>query len=219
MKQGKKIQNRKFKACIALAELDKKKISRKDLSKQAARHGLKIYSMKTAWDNFQETGGRSVDRRIESRGKANTMRFTAKIQRLNAYNNSITVKMAGDIIRSYMSTKIRAMQICLDNKMCPNQLYDWIHELSTSGTLMGIKVLDPKKYAKLNVLDVIRLRKYPKSRAKNIVALSDGERAQYDRVADILELYLPSMSRKNKRISKPSIKASKKRSSKKAVAA
>ena len=41
------------------------------------------------------------------------------------------------------------------------QFYEFIHELNVAGSVLGKRVLDPKKYAKVDVKEVIRFAKKP----------------------------------------------------------
>lgn len=174
--------------CSKLVKMKKKKITKEDIQKVANEIGVSFNVMSTAWNNFQQSGGKTVDRR------STTGAGSIKIEPKTVCNNlsrGVSPETAGEIIRDYMTSDISSRALCNKHRISIYQFYGWIKELNIHGTVLGKKVLDPKKYAKIEITDVIWMRKNPETTRKSIVALTDAEKLAYDRVADILMMYLP----------------------------
>ena len=178
MKTTIKSTKNKMKACIEMAELKKKKILKDDIKKYSKKYHLDELQLERAWKNFQETGGKSVDRRIRTMKYIGAEQFATK---------KISQKKA--IID--ITTTIKFTEICEKYSIAPSQLSDWIHELNVRGTFLGQTVLNPKKYAKIEVKDVIWYNKYPNTKKQSISKLTEGEKAAHKRVAQILIDYIP----------------------------
>lgn len=181
----------KRRAVIMLAEMNIKKITNKEIRLVAKKYKLKSSILRRAWTTFQETGGKTFDRRVKTH--FGTIKMTPTHLYYTKINYSITPSQAGSMILQYMhDPKISSREICYVNKVSVLQFYGWLHELEVKGTLMGRRVLDPQKYAKLNIKDVIWLKRNPNTKRKSINNLTTLERVQYRRVATVLEKYLPN---------------------------
>lgn len=180
--------SRKINGCNKLIGMKKKKISKEDIENAAKEVGLSYSAMAIAWNNFQQSGGKYVDRRNTT--GSGSIKITPKTI-CNNWSRAVSPETAGDILREYMMTNISSRAICNKHNISVTQFYSWISELNISGTILGKKVLNPKKYAKIEVKDVIWMRKNPKTTRKSIVNLTECEKMAYERVADILMMYLP----------------------------
>ena len=189
MKTTIKTTKNKMKACIEMAELKKKKILKDDIKKYSKKYHLDELQLERAWKNFQETGGKSVDRRIRTMKYIGAEQFATK--KISQKKAVIDIKTAGDILLEYITTTIKFTEICEKYSIAPSQLSDWIHELNVRGTFLGQTVLNPKKYAKIEVKDVIWYNKYPNTKKQSISKLTEGEKAAHKRVAQILIDYIP----------------------------
>jgi len=180
----------KIKGCRLLANLKVKKISLKEIRDIADFTGMKETTLAKAWINFVETGGKTVDKR-HTTGYGTIVIQPKKVALYTKYNKKVTAQDAGDAIFYYMTTDASSREIANKYKMSVKQFYGLIDELNVKGSLLGKKVLNPKKYAKVNVLDVIWLYKHPDTNRKSIVALTELEKIAYRHVADVLLNYLP----------------------------
>lgn len=179
---------KKLAGCTKLVNMKKKKIERSDIISVAQEIGISTATMENAWRVFQESGGKRVDNR--STTGSGSLSFKRNFICKNK-TRKVTAEEAGDIIREYMTTSIHAAEICNKHNISYYQFYTWLHELNVSGKLLGKKVLNHSKYAKIEIKDVIRLNKRPNTTKKSIANLSECERLAYKRVADILLMYLP----------------------------
>lgn len=194
MEKRKNTKNFKERGCEKLVSLNKKKITPFDIAKVAKDLPISEKSLERAWQTFQETGGRQVDYRCST--GSGTIKMVPTIHSNCKKRKSITAAEAGSIIIEYMKdSKINSRELSNKHKISLNQFYEWIKELNVSGTLLGKKVLDPKKYAKLNVLDVIWFKKRPSTKRKSISNLSLLEKHALTRVANVLENYLPRVGK------------------------
>lgn len=195
VKSKESLFNRKLKACMFLSNMDKKKINSQDIRVAAKVTNTSPKSIKSAWRTFQESGGKYIDYRITTNKGSIKMKPTV----LSEYpTRNVSFKEAGSIIVEYMTNSdINSRELCNNHKISVTQFYAWIRELNVSGTLLGKRVLDPKKYAKLIVKDVIWLTKRPNTQRKSILALNACELAAYKRVATVLLKYLPSSKENN----------------------
>lgn len=197
MSKNNNTKTNKLLGCSKLIGMKKKKITKDDIQKVANSIGVSYNVMETAWNNFQQSGGKYVDRRTTT--GSGTIKIVPKTI-CNNLSRGVSPETAGDIIRDYMSTDISSRALCNKYNISVKQFYSWINELNVRGTILGKKVLDPKKYAKIEVKDVIWFRKNPSTTRKSISVLSEYEKLAYDRVADILMMYLPK--KKEVKISK-----------------
>lgn len=182
----------KMQGCMKLASMNKKKITSEDIKVVSRQYGLPQKTLENGWKTFQESGGKFIDYRVKTGKYAGKKQFAKpKTVPHATYNESITAADAGSIIIEYMTTSIKSTELSAKHQISISQFYGWIRELNTSGTLMGKKVLDPKKYAKLKITDVIYFRKHPKTNRKTITSLSATEKYCYRRVAEVLLNYLP----------------------------
>lgn len=189
----------KFQLCENLVSTGKKRITSADIKEEAAKLNISYQTAQRAWKNFVQSGGTLIDRRgtscwgtiatrdirgLISSGKLRRQKYPTK-------QTPKTAKEAGDIIIEYMTTKIRTCELLTKYGVTRDQFYNWIREIEVSGTLLGVKIIDTKKYAKLKILDAIRLHKYPYTKKKSIVNMTESEVMAYLRLADVLLLYLP----------------------------
>lgn len=187
---------RKVEACMILAAMNKKKITSQDIRVAAKLTATHYRSIESAWRTFQESGGKYIDYRVTTNKGSIKMTPTLKSE-YKARN--VSLEEAGDIILEYMrDSKINSRKLCNNHQISVPQFYSWIRELNVSGTLLGKRILDPKKYAKLIIKDVIWFAKRPNTSRKSILALSAPEVAAYKRVATVLQEYLPSSEKKSK---------------------
>lgn len=178
----------KLAGCEYLANLKVKKITDNQIKDASEMYNISEKKLKSAWNNFVETGGKSVDLRVSS-GKG-TIRMKSTV-RPNTVKRIVSVEEAGSIILDYMTGPLNSREISNKYNISLFQFYGWIKELNTSGRILGKKVLDPLKYAKLEVKDVIWLYKKPNTKRKTITTLTYAEKQAYKRVATVLLNYLP----------------------------
>lgn len=195
MKNSNNTTTNKLLGCTKLVNLKKKKITKDDIQKVATEIGVSFNVMDNAWNNFQQSGGKLVDRR--STTGSGSIKMTPTVT-CNNRSRGVSAETAGEIIRDYMTSNLSSREICNKYKIAVRQLYGWIHELNIHGTILGFKVLDPKKYAKIEVKDVIYFRKNPDTTRKSIASLTEAEKLAYNRVADILMMYLPKKKENKK---------------------
>lgn len=193
-KVKKDIYLKKMQGCMILAAMNKKKITDEDIKVTSRQFEIPKRSLENGWKTFQESGGKYVDYRVKSGRNVNTTQFgKPKTKPCSIFNENITAKEAADILVEYMTTSITSRELSVKYEVALSQFYGWIRELDTSGTLMGVRVLDPKKYAKLVIKDVIWMKKNPETNRKSIQNLTVTERAAYARVAEVLLNYLPGI--------------------------
>lgn len=190
----KKYFDQKVKGCEYLVNLNAKKINKTHIVAAAKKVGLSVSTMERAWTNFVQTGGKFVDKDVkQSRGDYNPQ-GTYKIPCVITKQRAITAKEAAEIILRYMNERnTKASMLCNEYKITKIQFYDLINELNVTGTLLGTKILDHKKYAKVKILDAIWLYKLPETRRGSIKALTATERLAYQRVGDVLVHYLSAI--------------------------
>lgn len=178
----------KLAGCEYLANLKVKKITDSQIRDVSEMYNISEKKLKSAWNNFVETGGKNVDLRVSSGKGTIKMKSTVKP---NTVKRIVTAEEAGSIILDYMTGALNSREISNKYNISLFQFYGWIKELNTSGKILGKKVLDPLKYAKLEVKDVIWLYKKPNTKRKTITALTYAEKQAYKRVATVLLNYLP----------------------------
>jgi len=189
---------KKIEGCEALVAMRVKHINKTHIEKVATKLNMPVATLEHAWENFQESGGKYVDRRQKSSNpKALNLATPNAKKLLYTKMRKVSYEEASMIIREYMTTKVNAVDLVNNHQITANQFYSWIHELNTSGTLFGHRILDPKKYAKLDVKDVIWLNKYKNSKRKSLKNLTEMQVVAYRQVANILLHYLPIMEKKN----------------------
>lgn len=168
----------------------------KELGDAAKATGLKTSQVKNLWRTFTETCGTYIDGRVSSKdyiGKGQVF-GTPSVKSEYGYRD-VTVDEAAEILLYYMNTHfVNSREVANKYKVSVKQIYDWIRELNVSGTLMGTMVLNPKKYGKPEVKDVIWMTKHPYTTRKGIRTLSQSERLNYTRVADVLKTYLTRLT-------------------------
>lgn len=189
------IYAKKVQACMMLSNMNKKKITSQDIRVASKVFNIGTWSVANAWRTFQESGGKFIDYRVRTEAGS----FEAKPSVVcKCKSRDVSFKEAGSIIVEYMTDReINSRELCIKHNISVPQFYSWIRELDVSGTLLGRRVLDPKKYAKLIVKDVIWFKKRPDTQRKSIMTLSAGEIAAYKRVATVLEKYLSSSKTTN----------------------
>lgn len=182
---------KKLWVCYDLTDLKVKKVTDCHILEVAKKNKIPFSVAKNAWRVFQETGGKTVDKRGKG-GK--TIKMNPSVKPLYTKKRTVLAKEAAAAILEYMTTDIKSVEVCNKYRVNPNQFYEWIHELQVSGTLLGKKVLNHNKYAKIEVLDAIRLVKKPDTKRKSITALSELELIAYERVGDVLQKYLSAIA-------------------------
>lgn len=187
----KNFYRKKVFVCYELSELPVKKVTECHIVEAAKKYDLPVQSARRAWRIFQETGGKTVDKRGAG-GKS--IKMTPSVKANYTRRRTVLAKEAAAAILEYMNTDIKSVEVANKYKIPPVQFYEWIHELQVSGTLLGKKVLNHNKYAKIEVLDAIRIVKKPTTKRKSIVALSELERAAYERVGVVLQKYLSAIA-------------------------
>lgn len=186
--------NEKERLCIKLVALDKKRINDEDIINAVddinneTGSDLSYTAAKRAWLNFVETGGKYTDRR-KTTGNG-TIIMTPTVEAFYP-KRTIKRKTAAKIILEYLnSNDLNSRELCNKYKISLTQFYDLLHELNVSGTIMGKEILDPKKYAKIDVKDAIWFTKYPATRRKSITSLTPFEKVALVRVSQVLDKYL-----------------------------
>lgn len=177
------------KAVLELAAMNKKKISEGDILLVAKKHLVSPKKLKKAWITFQETGGKYISRKYKKLGEGTEINAPLK-ERGYTKRRDVTAQEAGKILVEYMTSEKNSRTLSREYKVSLNQIYEWIHELNVKGTILNKKILDPKKYYKLDIKDVIWYRKKPDTKRKTIVAMTLTEKAAMKRVATVLEKYL-----------------------------
>ena len=190
---------RKMDGCAKLASLQKKKITSDDILVASRQVGLTKESLANAWRTYQESGGNFVDYRVKNQKYIDSEQF-GKPKIIASYNTRpITAEEAGDIILDYMKTpEINSRELSNKYKISVSQFYSWIHELEVSGRLLGKRVLEPSKYAKLNIKDVIWFYRNPNTERTSIKNLNVYQKYAYRRVATVLLNYLPTTAKNKK---------------------
>ena len=179
---------KKEEAVLTIVALNKKKVDLDTIKLIAKEANLKASTLKRAWDNFVQTGGRTVDRRFKT--GSGTIKMKPSVVCNNHKRKDVSTSEAGTIIKYYMTNKISSRELCNKYNISVGQFYSWLKELRVSGTLLGRKIFDTKKYAKPEVKDVIWYYREPKTERKSITRLSIMEKANYRRVAEVLLAYL-----------------------------
>lgn len=187
-----KTYKQKLLGCQKIVELRAKSVNDTHIKKVADEVGLSLPVMKRAWMNFQESGGKYIDKTVSTHNGNLYIKPVIKCNQTKM-RYDVSPAEAGSMLIEYMTTPKTSRELANKYKITVNQFYSYIHELNVQGTIAGVKVLDPKKYAKVEVKDVIWLRKVPTTTRKTIRVLSDSERMAYERVADVLMDYLPRM--------------------------
>lgn len=189
----KKYFDQKVKGCEYLVNLKAKKINKTHIVAAAKLVGLSTDVMEKAWNNFVQTGGKSVDK-ASTNSKNAALILTPTVRLTVTKKRVVTSKEAGKILLRYMKERnVKSRELCNEYKITMDQFYEWINELNVSGTLLGTTILNHKKYAKVNVLDAIWLYKRPKTIRKSIKALTATEKLAYQRVGDVLVHYLSAL--------------------------
>lgn len=185
------ILNSKKKLCISLSEKDVKHISDKEIKEEGARLGLSASTAKRAWTNFVQTGHpdlRSLKdlRKTKTEKEKEYLKLKAKSYYTGCKRLTLTTKTAKKILRDYIFSDATAVSCIQKNKMDATQFYGLIKELNIHGTVLGSKVLDPKKYLKTNLKKVIKYYKKP-----HLFEDHDPLKiANYNRILVVLEKYL-----------------------------
>lgn len=181
---------KKVEICKYLSGLNAKKVTDSHIISAAEKFDVPVATARRAWKTFQETGG-IVDKRGVK--KNNTPFCERKTFPIYTKMRTVLPKDAASAILEYMTTKKKSVEICNEYKVVPHQFYEWINEIQVKGTLLGKPVLNHKKYAKIEVLDAIRIVKFPNTCKKSITELNDLERAAYERVGTVLQKYLSAI--------------------------
>lgn len=178
---------KKVKLCRELVLLNATKIKKEDIHETADEINLDYTSAERAWNNFTQTGGKFVDLRYRTGAGTIVMKPTV---RAIYPMRKVKVYTAAKIILEYMHTSINSRELCNKYKISLNQFYSWLKELNISGTLMNKTVLNPKKYAKIDIKDAIWFNRNPKTKRHSITDLKPTEKLALIRVNQILNKYL-----------------------------
>lgn len=176
----------------AIVSLNKKKIEKEDVYTMSKKMGIPCATGMLVWNNFVQYG--KINKRIPERKgiKASDDAIEKwknkrkKLQEIEKFKPS--EETAVDMIIQYMNGK-DLFDILIENRCSIANFYNLIHELNISGTLYGRMILNPKKYAKVDVSRAIRWYRNPNSSyyKKN---LSEVEKLQFKRVTQVLRDYL-----------------------------
>lgn len=180
---------KKQEGCLELASKKQKKITRSDIIKVAENLGLSENVMRRAWRNLEQYGTTDL-RRTQNGTKSltddqkkktllNNARYFKGLTKRNLY-----AKTARKIVREYVFTDIKAVELFKKHKITPHQFYNWLRELDVKGTIMGQKILDPTQYDKNHIKDIIKMRR------RGYVEVNPERAIQYTRVITVLEFYL-----------------------------
>lgn len=186
---------KKVNACIYLIGLRKKHVSANDIKVAANKFQLAYDTTERAWKNFTETGGKVVDRNDLYHATKVTFLINNLANAKSKFKRStkrrvVSFDEAKAIISEYMTTNINSRELSVKHNISINQFYEWLRELEVKGTLLGVKILDTQKYAKVSVVDAVWLKKKPKSQRYSIRTLSYTEKEALRRVGDVLQIYL-----------------------------
>lgn len=188
-----------------LASSTSKKITNLMIKNTAKKYGLTKDSLKTAFTNFMNFG--KVDLRYAGKRRKSKLNFVSPTKLPYYPWKKITSKEAGNLLHEYIfSWGDTAKEFSRKYQLNLMQLYSWIKELTISGKLLGRKVLDPRKYMKIDVKNVIVLEKYSKKAycktmskldnvhrkgwRKAVAKMSKEEILIHRRVAVVLDKYL-----------------------------
>ena len=132
---------------------------------------------------------------LEKNSTVKTIKMKAT-KSLCSKSRDVSSAEAAKIILEYMQSNctVTSRDLSVKYSISVVQFYNWIRELNVSGTLLGKRVLNPSKYAKLNVLDAIWIKRNPKTQRKSITRLTSLELAALKRVSDVLEKYLMGLT-------------------------
>lgn len=190
----KKYYSQKVAGCQFLVNLNSKKINKTHIVSAANKVGIPVTAMELAWKNFQETGGKFVDKSSRNGNGRSLMKMTPTVKSIYTKMRTLKTKEMAEIILEYMTNRdINSRELSNKHKIPKQQFYSWIEELNNHGTLNGKTILNPKKYAKVNVVDAIWFYKRPETKRKSILNLTDTEKLAYKRVADVLVHYLSAI--------------------------
>jgi transposase-like protein len=196
MKNRKQLYLAKAKAASIIVKANVRRVTEKEYETAASKTGLTATQVENVWKTFTETCGTFIDGRVSSQdyiGKGQC--FGVPSVKAQFGRRDVEPEEAAEILLYYMNTHYTTSRdVANKYQVSVNQIYEWIRELSVSGTLLGQMILNPRKYGKSNVKDIIWLTKHPKTQRKTIVALTDSERLNYERVAQVLQIYLKDLS-------------------------
>lgn len=165
-----------------------KKVDDQVIRDEAKSIGLTFNILKRAWLNFAQFG--AVDLRTKT-GKSAKNTYAVQSTYNKKYFSGLSRKLlsadqAKVILKEYIFTQIKVVELLNKYELSKDQFYEIVRELNVSGTVLGSSVLNPKKYAKVDIKKVIRYSKKPH--------LFKGEsllvNKQYQRVLVVLDKYL-----------------------------
>jgi hypothetical protein len=173
---------------INLVDLKVKKVTPAMIRTEAKSLGLSFQVLNKAWNNFVEF--EVVDLRTKDGKSAKINSTVQQLYNKNYFKGlkrqNLTVQQSCNVLREYIFTGIKAVDLLKKYSLDKDQFYGLVHELNVSGSILGKRVLDPKKYAKTNVKEVIRFVKKPHL-FKTTGLL---HRAHLQRVVTVLDKYL-----------------------------
>jgi transposase-like protein len=178
--------SKKILACIELASMDVKKIEKTQIQEAATKHGLSVASLERAWKNLTEYGKVSFksEETVTTQEQRDYLKQKNQEYFAGLTARAVTSKAAGKIIKEYIFTNIKAVELFRKHNISPNQFYGWLRELDVKGTLLGRRVLDPTQYDKNHIKQVIKLRR------KGYVEVDPQRAIQFTRVITVLKYYL-----------------------------
>jgi len=183
-------------AASYIVKANVKRVTKEEYKAAADKTGLTAAQVKNVWKTFTETCGSFIDGRVSSQeyiGKGQC--FGVPTVKSEYNRREVEPEEAAEILLYYMNTRYTTSRdVANKYKISVNQIYEWIRELNVRGTLMGQMVLNPKKYGKAEVKDVIWMKKHPTTTRKTIAALSNNEKLSYVRVSQVLQDYLTDLS-------------------------
>jgi hypothetical protein len=180
--------NLKEQGVINLVDLGSKKVTTAMIRSEAKNQGLKFEVLERAWVNFTQFGvvdlrtkdGKAAVNAPEVQKSYNAKYFSGLTRR------DLTVEESTAIVREYTFTSIKATDLVRKHLISLVQFYELIQELNVAGSIAGKMILNPRKYAKINIKEVIRFSKKPHL-FKSVNLL---HKKQLQRVLTVLDKYL-----------------------------
>jgi hypothetical protein len=180
--------NLKEQGVINLVDLRSKKVTSAMIRSEAKNQGLTFQVLERAWINFTQFGvvdlrtkdGKSAVNAPEVQKSYNAKYFAGLTRR------ELSVEESSAIVREYTFTNIKAIDLARKHSITLTQFYELINELNVAGTIASKTVLNPRKYAKINIKEVIRFSKKPHL-FKSVNLL---HKKQLQRVLTVLDKYL-----------------------------
>ena len=105
--------SKKVIACIELASLDVKRIERAQIQEAAEKHGLSFGSLERAWKNLTEYGKVSFksEETVTTQEQRDYLKQKNQEYFAGLTTRKVTKKEAGKIIKEYVFTNIKAVDL------------------------------------------------------------------------------------------------------------